>query len=161
MLKLENLDKINQPYRDRVCQYIEALYDHFGKTLSGIIIFGSVARGEERIDKKYESDVDVLAVIENLAPRFSVERMKQSLGVGNVYSVVSKWVTKEELNGFFSAKTGFVLDAFDEGIIVYDPEGYLAEKKEKLFKELKQKGVVKNPKLGWVFPIKIGEKIEY
>ena len=161
MLKLKNLNKIAQPYRDRVEKYVRILYDNFGDDFIGLIVFGSVARGKQRITEKYESDVDVLVVIENLPERFSVDRMNLKLKVGTVYSVTSKWVKKSELEEFFKAKTGFILDAFDEGIIVYDPEEYIEQKREELLCELKEKGVVKNPKLGWVFPIKIGEKIEY
>jgi len=161
MLKLENLNKIAQPYRERVEKYVKVLYNNFGDDFIGLIVFGSVARGEQKTTEKYESDVDVLPVIESLPQRFSIDRMNLELKVGTIYSVISKWVTKSELEEFFKAKTGFILDAFDEGIIIYDTENYLSEKKEELFRELKEKGVVENPKLGWVFPIKVGEKIEY
>ncbi|MEW6556845.1 MAG: hypothetical protein AB1349_05755 [Elusimicrobiota bacterium] len=161
MLKLKNLNKIAQPYRDRVKEYTETLYNYFGDDFIGLIVYGSVARAEQKITEKYESDVDVLAVIENLPKRFSLKRMNTELKVKSVYSVTSEWVTKWELDQYFGAKTGFVLDAFDEGIFVYDPKNYLAKKRDELFRELMQKNVIKNPKLGWVFPVKIGEKIEY
>lgn len=161
MLCLKNLDRISSPYKERVEEYVQNLHNHFGENLIGVLIFGSVARGKQKIIPKYESDLDILVVIENLAPRFSVERLNQKLQVKDVYSVVAEWMTKEELRHYFAAKTGFILDAFDEGVIVYDPYDYLAQKREELFHDLKRKGVIKKPSLGWVFPIKIGEKIEY
>lgn len=124
-------------------------------------MFGSVARGKQKSSTKYESDADILSVIENLPERFSLKRLDLSIKVGHIYRVESEWVTKFELEQYFQAKTGFILDAFDEGIIVYDPENYLIRKREELFQDLKKKGVIKKPSLGWVFPIKIGEKIEY
>lgn len=59
------------------------------------------------------------------------------------------------------SKFYLLLDAFDEGKIIYDPKGILKKLKEKLFKELKAKGVIKTD-LYWQWPIKrFGDKIEF
>ncbi|TXT66453.1 MAG: Nucleotidyltransferase domain protein [Promethearchaeota archaeon] len=53
------------------------------------------------------------------------------------------------------------MDAFDEGKILYDPECILKDLRDKLFKELEAKGVIKTD-LYWQWPIKhFGDKIEF
>ncbi|MEW6040107.1 MAG: nucleotidyltransferase domain-containing protein [Elusimicrobiota bacterium] len=161
MSRLENLNKIVSPYRERIQEYTEILEEHFKENLVGILIFGSVARGEARITPGYESDIDLLVVLEKLPERFSIERMELKLKIKPVYSLEAKWVTMQELEQYLAAKTGFILDAIDEGIILYDPQNYLAVKRDEILFQLKQKGVVKNPLIGWIFPVKIGERIDY
>jgi hypothetical protein len=52
-------------------------------------------------------------------------------------------MTPKDLEGHLKAKAGYVLDAFDEGILLYDQDGFLSESRRKLVEELREKGVVK------------------
>ena len=55
---------------------------------------------------------------------------------------------------------GYDLDAFDEGILLYDRDGFLGESRKKLVEELKEKDVVKTDRW-WSFPVKAGEEYTY
>ncbi len=68
-------------------------------------------------------------------------------------------MTPGELEEHMEAKAGYILDAFDEGIIIYDPQGFLEKKKSELFSELNKKGVSRL-KWGWSWNIKAGEVVE-
>jgi hypothetical protein len=52
------------------------------------------------------------------------------------------------------------LDAFDEGILLYDRDGFLSESRKKLVEELTEKDVVKTDRW-WSFPVKAGEEYTY
>lgn len=64
-----------------------------------------------------------------------------------------------ELEDHLEAKACCVLDAFDEGIILFDQEGFLEKKSSELFIELDKKGVSRL-KWGWSWNIKAGEVVE-
>jgi hypothetical protein len=68
-------------------------------------------------------------------------------------------VTPKELEEHIEAKSDYILDAFESGIIFFDPKGYLAKKISDLFMELKSKGVSRL-KWGWSWNIKAGEVVE-
>lgn len=68
-------------------------------------------------------------------------------------------MSPKDLDEHIKAKAGYVLDAFDEGIFLFDPHGFLQKKKSELFAELKKRGV-KRTKLGWEWPIKASEVTE-
>ena len=65
------------------------------------------------------------------------------------------------MEGHVRSKYYLILDAFDEGKILYDPENFLFKLRKKLFKDLEEKGVIKT-ELYWQWPIKkFGDKIEF
>ena len=68
-------------------------------------------------------------------------------------------MTPQELDEHVKARSGWVMDALHEGIILYDPDGTIARAKHRLIAELKEKGV-KRTEYGWVWPIKAGQTVE-
>ena len=58
-------------------------------------------------------------------------------------------------------KADIILDALNDGIILFDPNNLVKEIKNKLFRELKEKGVIKREHY-WIWPIKnLGDEIEW
>jgi len=129
--------------------------------IAGVILFGSVARGEE--DKK--SDVDLLILWENL--RVSPDKRHVY-----IYKVVSRYfpysigvtVLEMKYEDFLKAKkaTPLLINIIYDGIVLYDKHGKLREFMSKVKRELENKGV-KRRKIGkyyyWELP-KPGAKIK-
>jgi hypothetical protein len=73
----------------------------------------------------------------------------------------SIWMTEVEFKAKVRVKMDVLLSALYEGIILYDPFSLIITEKEKLFKELKEKGVLKRIDY-WIWPLKyLGEEIEW
>lgn len=159
-IELKNFKTVDNDYLRVTKRYVNGVYSHLGRDLVGVLVYGSVARGTAKPWKRYESDVDLLVFIDNLPDWPERGQLKRKVESDVRFGVESVWLTREDLAGYFSAKTGFILDAFADGLIIYDPYGYVTKMKEKLFKELQAKGV-RRKSIGWVFPIKAGQKIEY
>lgn len=129
--------------------------------IAGVILFGSVARGEE----SERSDVDLLVLWEGLDvnPR---ERYVY------VYRVVSRYfppsvrltVLDMEYSGFLRVRklTPLLLNVMYDGVVLYDRHGLLEEFLSKVRRELRAKGV-RRRKSGkyyyWELP-KPGAKVE-
>ena len=62
---------IKEPYRTVIQRLLDALIRLYGDNLVSLVIYGSVARGNPRMD----SDIDMLAVFEEL-PRSIYERIR-------------------------------------------------------------------------------------
>ena len=108
------------------------------------------------------SDIDLFIICDDL-PEDYWERRKLVFNLTK--SVCSGkqafWRTSKEMEGHVKSKYYLILDAFDEGKILYDPENFLFELKKKLFKDLEEKGVIRT-ELYWQWPIKkFGDKIEF
>ncbi len=130
--------------------------------IKGVLLFGSVATGKARYELDHESDIDLIIICDDLH-KDRQERNKIILELTDSvnYSIQSLWWTSEELERHVKSKFYLVLDAFDEGIILYDPEKFLQNIRHKLFEDLKAKGVIKT-ELYWQWPMKnFGDKIEY
>lgn len=84
---------------------------------------------------------------------------KLDVETGTRSRVQSIWMTPHELEEHIEAKSDYILEAFESGIILFDPEGFLQQKKSDLFMELKSKGVSRL-KWGWSWNIKAGEVVE-
>ncbi len=160
IFKLRDLDRLHPDYCDTIEKYLEIIWEHYSERFIGAIVYGSVARGTAQPYKQRINDIDILVFIEQL-PGWS-SRAKEKIKVENnrPSRIQGIWLTTEDLKGYLAAKTGFILDAFDEGVIVWDPHGSLNRIRKRLFKELEAKGVRKTPR-AWVWPIKAGERIEY
>ncbi|MBT9131376.1 MAG: hypothetical protein DDT41_01681 [candidate division WS2 bacterium] len=146
----ENIGLIKQ-YFETICKKVQ---------VCGVLLFGSVARGDAKPLESYESDIDLLLVIEEM-PLDLEKRLiyKMEVETGTRSRVQAIWMTPGELEEHMEAKAGYILDAFDEGIIIYDPQGFLEKKKSELFSELNKKGVSRL-KWGWSWNIKAGEVVE-
>jgi predicted nucleotidyltransferase len=156
---LENMELIKQQeYSIPIRQYFEKATKKLD--VYAVLLFGSVARGDAKPFRSYESDIDIIVIIKDLSPNLE-KRMLYKLDVesGTRSRVQSIWMTPKELEEHIEAKSEYILEAFECGIILFDPEGYLAQKKSDLFIELKTKGVSRL-KWGWSWNIKAGEVVE-
>ncbi len=155
-LKLDwrNMPGASAHLRRDVERYAARLAERFGGRVQGLLCFGSAARGEAR----ETSDIDLIAVIAGLPPL--KERVLERLDHARDFPtrVDCIWMTPEELEGHVRAKAGYVLDAMDEGVILFDPGGLMARTREDLKAELARIGVVKTERW-WSFPLRLGDEI--
>ncbi|MGB9760098.1 MAG: nucleotidyltransferase family protein [Thermoproteota archaeon] len=126
--------------------------------IAGIILFGSVARGEET----EKSDIDLLVLWEGLNPNDSYSY---------VYRNVSKYFLHESVTildmnyyDFLKVKdvTALYINIVWDGIVIYDKYGKLESFLEKVKNELIAKGIERK-KVGkyyyWKLP-KPGQKVK-
>jgi predicted nucleotidyltransferase len=159
---LKNLKIRQREYIPVIEEYLDKLHRNFGEKIVGVLLFGSVARGDAKPLKKYESDIDLIVLIrgipENISERLTLKaKLVMELRLGSC--VQGFWMPPEELPRLVGARTGYIMDALTEGILLYDPERIIEESKKTLERELKERGVEKK-KYGWVWPIKAGEIIK-
>lgn len=158
---LENLDKIVQrEYVKVISMYFNKLLKIFKDDLKGIQLFGSVAKGVAKPLHTAESDIDMIILIEKLPPL--QERMLLQIELTKKFGLISIaqgiFMTPQELAQHVKAKAGWLLEALIDGITLFDPQEILKESRERLLKELKEKGVERT-EYGWVWPLKAGEII--
>jgi len=159
-LKLRNLEGFEDGYRSDIETYCARIWERYGDRFLGILLFGSLARGEARPYETLESDIDLIVVIEGL-PALSkrlLEKIEAERGIHTLVRAI--WMTGDDLEGHIRAKAGYILDAFDEGIILYEREGLLTKTRARLARELEKKGVVKTDRW-WSFPVKAGEEYTF
>lgn len=73
--------------------------------------------------------------------------------------IQSIWLTEREFIEQFKARAGYILDAIQDGIIIYD-KGFLRKTIPSAKRELRRRGI-KRVGRAWVWPIKkAGETIE-
>ncbi|MHA1272567.1 MAG: nucleotidyltransferase domain-containing protein [Promethearchaeota archaeon] len=164
MNKIEKIDLefINDNYfRNELKKYLKHIFN-LKLNIRGILLFGSLARGEAKNNEKHVSDIDLIIICDNLPKDYKKRREKIRELTRSVSSGIQAfWWTSKELEGNVKSKHYLILDAFDEGKILYDPEGFLNDLRDKLFRELKEKNVIKTD-LYWRWPVKkFGDRIEY
>ena len=144
-------------------EYLTKLFQT-NKKIVGILLFGSLARNEATNSQDKVSDIDLLVVFEegelpsHPIKRPSLEILLLKLAASGIDSI---WMTVVEFKAKVGVKMDVLLSALYEGIILYDPFSLIITEKEKLFKELKQKGVLKRNDY-WIWPLKyLGEEIEW
>jgi len=156
---LKNMELIKQK---EYCIPINEYFEIVTKKVDvyAVLLFGSVARGDAKPFRSYESDIDIIVVIKHI-PLDLGKRMlyKMDVETGTQSRVQSIWMTPQELEDHIEAKSDYILEAFESGIIIFDSEGYLEKKISDLFMELKSKGVTRL-KWGWSWNIKAGEVVE-
>ena len=115
-------------------KYCEILYDHFGKRLKGVLVFGSVARG----DWDKNSDIDLLVVVSSLNKPIW-ERTRELLALRNELRKTSEYERAVE-GGFYPVIQHYPLDEIEaqrfhrlyldaciDGIILYEKDSFLTE----------------------------------
>ena len=121
--------------------YLKRLQGH---NVRSIILFGSVARGEARED----SDVDLLVIASGL-PDIK-KRYDDLLPARKPARIDDIWMTPEELEEMVDAKTGFLMDALMEGVVLLD-DGTVKEARKRLKESLKRLRA-RRLKHGWFIP---------
>jgi len=159
-----NLKFLNNEYfSTKLENYLTQLFQS-DKEIVGIVLFGSLARGDAIYSEEKRSDIDLIIIFkDNELPEHHRKRseLKLKLMEFSPSGVDSLWMTESEFKNLVQIKTDIILYALDECKILYDPFGLIKKQKESLFKELKEKGV-KKEKHYWVWPIKnFGEEIEW
>jgi hypothetical protein len=138
-------DGLRERYEDLLQRLLAELRAHYGRRLVSVAVFGSVGRGTPREG----SDVDVLIVAREL-PRGRTARLEEFLPVEDclvpwlrrgrpaageiLLSPVFK--TPEELE----AGTPLLLDMVEDARILFDDEGVLARRLERLRNRLLELG---------------------
>ena len=70
---------MNSKHLEAFEEFAEKVQEEFGESLKKLVLYGSVARGEET----EESDVDVFAVVETEEQKQKLEQMAFEFGVDN------------------------------------------------------------------------------
>jgi len=128
-------------------QAVEALIVALGSDLVALALFGSQARGEAGED----SDVDLLLIARSLPqnPFERRRRVQEPLLEAGIPSVSVLARTPEE---FTADVTPLHLDLAVDAVILYDPEGFLAEKLERVRQLIQEAGLVRRRTAhGWVW----------
>ena len=161
--KKPNLDHITSDYfRNIVKNYVNYLLALDRFDVIGIILFGSVARGEGNEQLEDLSDVDLLVIFKDhdLPEKYVKRVLLESELMSEIdQGVDALWWTLSELYSALKIKLPLILDIIDEGIIIFDPLNALKTVRNMLLQELADKKVEKL-KDGWLWPLKnFGDKI--
>jgi len=153
----------NEYFLKTLEEYLTKLYQT-NKKIVGIVLFGSLARNEATNSQDKVSDIDLLVVFEEgELPKDPIKRPSLEISLLKLAAsgIDSIWMTEVEFKAKVRVKMDVLLSALYEGIILYDPFSLIITEKEKLFKELKEKGVLKRIDY-WIWPLKyLGEEIEW
>ena len=153
----------NEYFSNKLDKYLNQVSQTKRKVV-GIILFGSLARGDAVLSEERKSDIDLILIFKNREipedPR-NRSKLKFELMRSAPVGVDSIWVTEDEFRNLVQIKADIILYALDEGKVLYDPVGLVKKQKDELFQDLKKKGV-KKEKHYWAWPIKhFGEEIEW
>lgn len=133
--------------RSLVQQAVDALGAALGPDLVALAVFGSEVRGEA----SESSDVDLLLIARDL-PQNPFERRRQVQEPLLEDSIPSVSVLARTVDEFTADVTPLHLDLAADAVIVYDPEGFLASKLERVRQLIRQAGLVRQRTAhGWVW----------
>ena len=140
-----SLQNLNEEYASLLKEYLEKVKNR----VTGVLLFGSVARREELPFP--QSDIDMIVVAKDLPSDF-FERAELVRKIENCPSLLqSIWMTEEEFISQFKAGAGYLLDAIHEGRIIYDM-GFLRKIIPQAKSELQIEGI-KRVGCAWVWPV--------
>ena len=124
--------------------------NRFPFTVSGAVLFGSLAKGSFTRD----SDIDLLVVAENINPKLH-RRKKEMMAIkrsfpGKALDVLL--LSPKEVISNFANHNPLFLDIAEDGIIIKDEKNFLRDliKKTREYIEVKR---IKRIKDGWQFPV--------
>ncbi|NJE26388.1 nucleotidyltransferase domain-containing protein [Thermococcus sp. MV5] len=128
------------PYEKDIKRYIKVIKKQLNPKL--IILHGSIAKGTFGVG----SDVDLLVISDKLPKNFN-ERLKLLYELDNTRAPLDiKGYTSEELKNMILKGHPLILDALEDGIVLYSNKEFL-KTIEKLFKETKKR--FKRIEKGW------------
>ncbi len=137
-----NLPRIrSREYREQLNRFIKRILDR--GDIVGILVFGSVARGQEKPFP--ESDIDVLVVATNLPENICERRIRNLEYKVEAESIEDIWLTPRELLEGVEGGWGVLLDALVDGVIIYDREGVLNTARKIVEKKFRRIGRI------WVY----------
>jgi len=124
---------------------LEETKSFYGDRLVSFVVFGSIARETFR----YDSDIDLLIIAENL-PKGRMKRVAQFSAVEDRVEPYLESLKKEGINTYISAifKTPqeaeygspLFLDMVEDARILYDKNAFFSKRLERLRKRLKELG---------------------
>jgi len=149
---VKNLDRIpHRMYSSLLRRYCEILREKFGERLVGILLFGSIARG----DWKKDSDIDLLLVIRGWKDKKVWERLRE-LSIAKEILRESREFHETLSNGYFPSIQHYALDPEEvqkfhsiypdiaaDGIILYDKEGFMDRLISSIREKLKRNGALR------------------
>jgi predicted nucleotidyltransferase len=144
------MEQLTEHIRQVLAQSVAGLK---GFTITGAIVFGSVARGAQSKD----SDADLLAVAESLHPK----RNRRGGQIAQIKSMFPKipldvlLLTQEEVVSNFRNHNPLFLDIAEDGIIILDKDDFLKDLISEAKTYIRTRGI-KRFGDGWVFPVKKG-----
>ncbi|MHA1370659.1 MAG: nucleotidyltransferase domain-containing protein [Promethearchaeota archaeon] len=100
----------------------------FNFTIHGILLFGSVARGDNFDYSLHESDLDILIVADGLSSDPFDRRMSCAWIKDFCTEIEDIWVTPSELDALIKGRTGWVMDALYDGKILWEHEYFLTSR---------------------------------
>lgn len=148
-------------FKNKVRAYTDLILSQ-DLNIRGILLFGSVARGDEVRNQERISDIDLIVVCDALPDDLKKRRDYIFNLTRSVNSnIQALWWTSEEIKVNLREKIPLLLDALDEGKILYDEDNFLHKLRREMFLDLAKKGVIKTD-MYWQWPIKkFGDKIEF
>lgn len=119
------------------------------------ILFGSWAKGNARED----SDVDLLIVVENVHPERrkripDITRLKRTLALDLPLDILL--MTRRECQDNFRSHNPLFLDIATEGVILFDPDGFLQNLISETRAYIRERNLVQLSD-GWQFPVRYRE----
>ena len=136
---------VNEPYASLLNRLVRIMEEEFGDDLVSVVLFGSVARGDNRKD----SDVDLLIVAKNLPKDSMLKRIRlfeekvedkpnleQYWKEGYYISLSPILKTPEEAEKF----SPLYLDMTQDAVILYDKGGFFKGVLDRLRERLKELG---------------------
>ena len=169
-----NIERIpHRVYANLLKRYCEMLYEHYQDRLVGILLFGSVARG----DWDKSSDIDLLLVVEGWDGKFVWERVRELLGLKRKlekteeHEAASKEGYTPIIQHYPLSKTEALgahrtyIDACIDGIVLYERNGFLTTVLRSMRDKLASQGArrisVPGKSYYWILKdIKAGEVFE-
>lgn len=144
------LSRLNGEYAELIKEFSLRAARHFGDNLTSICVFGSVARGES----DEESDLDIMVVANGLPEDVGVryrdtadmrsevkltEAYKKLRATEKCAQISEVYLTPEEV----SKHPPLLLDIVEDGLIVYDKNGFLQEVLSDIKARLRELGAIR------------------